>query len=155
MAPVFPRNAAALLIGIGHYDRADRIAGLRYATRDARSLARLLCDPEVCGFPRERVALLTDRKASRAGIDRHLSRWLPGQARGAEIVFLYFAGHGVVESVGGREEGYLVPWDADPEDVVRHGIAMADVARWIDALGADSVIVCLDCCHAGGILPHE
>jgi serine/threonine protein kinase len=155
MPPVFPRNAAALLIGIGQYDRADGITALPFAARDARSLAKVLTDPDVCGFPRERIALLTDAKASRSAIDRHLSRWLPSQARGAELVFLYFAGHGVVHSVDGREEGYLVPSDADPGDIARHGIAMSDVAKWIDALQADAVVVCLDCCHAGGILPRD
>ena len=155
MPPVFPRNAAALLIGIGQYDRADGITALPFAARDARGMAKLLTDPDVCGFPRERIALLTDAKAGRSAIDRHLSRWLPAQARGAELVVLYFAGHGVVESVAGREEGYLVPWDADPADIVRDGIAMSDVAKWIDALQADAVVVCLDCCHAGGILPRD
>ena len=79
MPPAFPRNAAALLVGVGRYARGDRIPGLRYAARDARALARLLTDADVCGFPRSRVAILTDADATRAAIDRHLSRWLPAR----------------------------------------------------------------------------
>jgi hypothetical protein len=152
-APAFPRNAVALLVGIGHYRRPDRIAGLHFAARDARALARLVRDDHVCGFPRDRVVLLTDAKASRAAVVRHLSQWLPREAKGAELALIYFAGHGTVELVGGREEGYLLPHDADPDAVVTHGVAMGDVARWIDGIDARAVIVCLDCCHAGGILP--
>ncbi len=152
-APAFPRNAVALLVGIGGYRRADRIAGLHFAARDARALARLVRDDQLCGFPRDRVVLLTDAKASRANLVRHLSRWLPQESKGADLVLIYFAGHGTVELVGGREEGYLLPHDADPDEVVAHGVAMGDVARWIDGIDARAVIVCLDCCHAGGILP--
>jgi serine/threonine-protein kinase len=99
------------------------------------------------------VVLLPNEKANRATLVRHLSRWLPQEAKGAELVVLYFAGHGTVEAIGSREEGYLLPHDADPDDIVTHGVAMGDVARWIDAIDARAVIVCLDCCHAGGILP--
>src|SRR4051812_11350387 len=153
--PTPPRRAVALLVGIGDYAHADRIAPLRYAGRDARSLARVLLDTDTCAFPRDRVKLLTDGKAGRAAVVRHLSRWLPEHAADADLVLLYFAGHGTVAHIGSREEGYLLPHDADPDDVVTHGIAMSDVARWIDAIPARAVLVCLDCCHAGGILPAE
>jgi serine/threonine protein kinase/uncharacterized caspase-like protein len=153
--PPTPRNAVALLFGIGEYQQGERIAPLRYPGRDARSLARLLADRDCCGFPRERVALLTDRHASRRDVVRRLSRWLPRQAEGAELVLIYFAGHGVVQPVGGRDEGFLLPHDADPDDVIGTGIAMSDVARWIEGIDAGAIVVCLDCCHAGSILPRE
>jgi serine/threonine protein kinase len=153
--PPTPRNAVALLFGIGEYRQRERIAPLRYPGRDARALARLLADGDCCGFPRERVALLTDQHAGRRHMVRRLSRWLPQQAHGAELVLIYFAGHGVVQSVGGRDEGFLLPHDADPDDVIATGIAMSDVARWIEGIDAGAIVVCLDCCHAGSILPRE
>ena len=48
-----------------------------------------------------------------------------------------------------------MPHDADPDDVPRYGIAMSDLARWIGEAGADAAVVCLDCCHAGGVLPAD
>jgi serine/threonine protein kinase/uncharacterized caspase-like protein len=150
-----PRNAVALLFGIGAYHAAERIAPLRYATRDARALARLLADPDVCGFPRDRVAVLTDRRASRRNMVRRLASWLPEQARGADLVLIYFAGHGVVAPLAGRDEGFLLPHDADPDEVLSSGLPMSDVARWIEGIDAGAVVVCLDCCHAGSILPRE
>ena len=154
-APIGPRNAVSLLFGIGDYHQRERIAPLRYSARDARALARLLTDPEVCNFSRKRTSLLTDGNATRRSMVRRLSSWLPEQARGADLVVIYFAGHGVVQSVGGREEGFLLPHDADPDDVIGSGVAMSDVARWIEGISAGAIVVCLDCCHAGSILPRE
>jgi serine/threonine protein kinase len=146
------RAGVALLIGIGSYLHGERIPPLRFAPRDARSLARVFADPDVCGFPRDRVVLLTDRKARRDEVVHRLSGWLPAQARGADLVVIYFAGHGTVQRVGPREEGFLLPHDADPDDVITRGVAMADVTRWIEGLEAGAVVVCLDCCHAGKII---
>jgi serine/threonine-protein kinase len=147
------RNAVALVAGIGAYRQAG-IPTLRYAPRDARALARVLADPEVCAFPPERVVVLTNRQAGRTELARRLSRWLPQQGQGADLALIYFAGHGVVRRVGGRDEGYLLPHDADPDDVITGGIAMSDLARWIEDVHARAVVVCLDCCHAG-MLPQE
>src|SRR5262249_41478745 len=120
---------------------------------DARALARVLTDPEVCNFPDEGVALLADREAHRAELVSRLSRWLPEAAGdGVELALIYFAGHGVMHRAGGSEEGFLMPHDADPDDVVAHSVSMSDVAKWIGGINAHNVIVCLDCCHAGAVL---
>ena len=58
MATPAPRRAAALLVGIGAYRHADRIAPLRYAPRDARAMARLFADPDVCGLAPDDICLL-------------------------------------------------------------------------------------------------
>src|SRR5262245_49882874 len=149
-----PRNSVARFAGIGAYRDRARAPTLRYAARDARALARLLIDPDVCAFPSDRVAVLTNRQAHRAELVRRLSSWLPEQGHGADLALIYFAGHGVAHRVGGRDEGYLLPHDADPDHPVACGIAMSDLARWIEDVHAAAVVVCLDCCHAG-FLPQE
>jgi serine/threonine protein kinase/uncharacterized caspase-like protein len=148
------RHGAAVLIGIGSYLRAEQVWPLRYAARDAEAMAGILSDPEVCGFPAHKVKLLTDQSASRDAVAHHLSKWLPEQARGAEIAVIYFAGHGMIHRIGQRDEGYLLPYDADPDDVVTRGILMTDLARWIEAIDAATVVVCLDCCHAAKVIPR-
>jgi serine/threonine protein kinase len=149
------RVGAALLVGIGAYECAGKVAMLRYAARDAEALAEVLTDSEVCGFPRDRVALLTDHGARREDVVHSLSKWLPERARGANLALIYFAGHGAVHRVGHREEGFLLPFDADPDDLVTRGVAMSDVARWIEGIDAEAVVVCLDCCHAGKVVTHR
>jgi serine/threonine protein kinase len=148
------RGGAAVLIGIGEYLHAEQVWPLRYAARDAEAMAGVLSDPELCGFPAHKVKLLTDQSASRDKVAHHLSKWLPEQARGAEIALIYFAGHGMIHRIGHRDEGYLLPYDADPDDIVTGGLLMTDLARWIEAIDAGTVIVCLDCCHAAKVLPR-
>src|SRR3954447_9054311 len=109
MAADGSRAGVGLLIGIGDYLHSDRVGPLRYAAHDARALAEVLVEPEVCGFPADRVLLLTGAEAGRDELVRRLSKWLPEASRGAEIVFLSFAGHGAVQRVGLREEGFLLP----------------------------------------------
>jgi serine/threonine protein kinase len=147
------RAGVALVVGIADYAR-ETVAPLRFAAHDARALARLLADPDVCGFPPDQVALLVDRRARRDAVVRRLSKWLPERGRGAELAVIYFAGHGMVRRMGSKDEGYLLPYDADPDDLGTRGVAMTDVSRWIEAVEARAVVVCLDCCHAGRVLPR-
>jgi serine/threonine protein kinase len=146
------RAGVALLIGINEYLRGDQIPALRFAVRDAETLADLLADDDVCRFASENVRLLTGPQAGRDELVRCLGDWLPRQARGAELTVIYFAGHGLVRRDGEREEGYLLPFDAGPDDLASHAISMADVARFVDRLESSAVVVCLDCCHAGQIV---
>lgn len=88
-------------------------------------MAGVLDDPEVCGFPAGKVKLLTNASASRDAVAYHLSKWLPEQARGAEVAVIYFAGHGMIHRIGNREEGYLLPYDADPDDLVTGGVLIS------------------------------
>src|SRR5581483_6208483 len=143
-----PRPGVALVIGVGDY-RHHGMVPLRFAVADAEALADLLTDPDVCAFPADRVALLTDAAAHRDAIVYHLSEWLPRHARGAELVVIYFAGHGTARALGRKEAGFLLPHDADPDNPVARGVAMGDLARWIEGLEATAVVVCIDCCHAG------
>jgi serine/threonine protein kinase len=147
------RHGAALVIGVGQYPHRD-IAPLRFATRDAHAMAAAFADPQVCAFPDDQVALLTDEAAHRDAIIHHLSNWLPQRGQGADIVVIYFAGHGMVQKVGKKEEGFLFPHDADPANPASRGVPMTDVARWVEGIEAQAVVLCLDCCHAGKVLPR-
>src|SRR5262245_11080228 len=135
------RQGAALVVGVGSYRHGGNLSPLPMARRDARELARLFVDPAFCAFPRENVSLLVDEKAGRSRIVRRLSDWLPQRARGAELAIIYFAGHGTTDRIGGKEEGYLLPHDADPRHVKDRGIAMGDLVEWIDNIEADSLVV--------------
>jgi serine/threonine protein kinase len=141
-------------VGIDQYEHAEQIPALRFAARDAEAVAAALADPDVGNFREEQVLLLTGAQATRDEVVRHLSKWLPGAVRSAELVVIYFAGHGMVHRVGLRDEGFLLPYDADPDDLVTRGVAMRDVEHWIGGLDTQAVVVCLDCCHAGKIIPH-
>jgi serine/threonine protein kinase/uncharacterized caspase-like protein len=148
-----PRNAVALVAGIGAYPDGSGVPQLNYARRDAEALARLLTDPDACDFRSDKVKELLDEEATRDALVRALSHWLPREARGAELALIYFAGHGAMHRSGEDEEGYLLCHDARLDDLVTRGVSMGDVAKWIRAIDARAVVVCLDCCHAGAVLP--
>jgi serine/threonine protein kinase len=149
---VSARPGVAFLAGINEYLHAEQIPTLRFAERDAEALAELLADGDVCRFPPERIRLLAGPQAGREEIVHSFEDWLPRQAKGAELAVLYFAGHGLVRRDGAQDQGYLLPYDADPDDLATKALAMTDVARWIERLEAAAVILCLDCCHAGQIV---
>jgi serine/threonine protein kinase len=65
---------------------------------------------------------------------------------------IYFACHGMVCALGQKEEGYLLTYDADPDNIVTRGIAMGDLVRWVDAIEARSIVIVLDCCHSGNVI---
>jgi serine/threonine protein kinase len=150
-----PRSGVALVVGAGKYLHADEVQPLPFATLDAQAMARLLSDPKVCAFPADQVELLTDEKARRETIVKGLSIWLPERARGVDIAVIYFAGHGMVQRIGHREEAYLLPYDFAPDNFGAYGVTMTEIATWIDAVEAKAVVVILDCCHAGHVLNRE
>src|SRR5437667_10572038 len=131
MTPSSTRNGAALIVGVSRYQHAERIAPLAYAARDAQALADVLSDPDVCGFPPNRVKLLTNEEATRDALYSGLSHWLVKRGHDSETVVLFFAGHGLVQAVGHRDEGFLLPYDADPEDVGTKGVRMSEVGQWL------------------------
>jgi serine/threonine protein kinase len=145
-------RGAAIVVGVNNYRHGSSLTPLPMARRDARTLARLFVDPAVCAFPREKVSLLVAEKAVRSRIVRRLSDWLPQQARGTELAIIYFAGHGTTDHIGGKQEGYLLPHDADPRHIKDRGIAMGDLVEWIKDIEAESLVVILDCCHAGSLI---
>jgi hypothetical protein len=98
------RAGVALVIGVGEYLRAEGIERLGFATQDAAALAGSLADPALCAFPPDQVVVLTDGEARRDEVVHRLSRWLPERARNTDLVVIYFAGHGMVQTVGRREE---------------------------------------------------
>jgi serine/threonine protein kinase len=148
------RRALALVVGVGRYRLADRISTLPYATADAEAVAKALVNPKLCGFPEVGVELLRDAEATRDEVVSRLSKWLPSVADGAEIVVIYFAGHGMMPGPG-RESAYLLPYDADPGNLGTFGIEMGDLRKWVGWIKARAVVLCLDCCHAGKIIPRE
>jgi serine/threonine protein kinase len=145
------------VVGIGTYRSAGgRVRDLPCAVHDAREVANALADPVVGGFPPDQVKLLCDDEATREEIVTQLSDELPARARAAELAVIYFAGHGM-QRPGSPREGYLIPtdWDGQQTRLAARAIPMRDVARWVGAIPAASVVLILDCCHAAQVGVRE
>ena len=144
----------AVLIGIGDY-RDPSISDLNYAAADVNSVYSLLTDPRRGGFPKENVQLILDRKATRRSIVKAIGDWLFRKAGPDDEVFVYYAGHGAVETdrTGTEPDGlakYLVPADADPKTLFVTGISNGELARMFQALKTKRLVFFLDSCYSAG-----
>lgn len=147
----WPVDAHALVIGISSYLHFPQVPAT--VAKGARRVSEALGDPEMCGYPPEQVRCLCDREATREAILEELeilSVHEPGST-----LLVYFAGHGGTEGGSasgnnGTGETYLLPVEADPENLGDTAISGGELAAALSALRGN-VTVIFDCCHAGGL----
>jgi Caspase domain len=152
--PVPSRNAYAVVIGVGRYE-APKIPTLKYAVADAEAVYNVLVG--TAGFKKENVLLLTDRserKPTLRNIKYALGTFLARTAQKDDTVIVYFAGHGApeVDQSGRERDGYakyLIPSDADPDDLFSSALPMDDLQAIFGRIEAERVVVFLDACYSG------
>ncbi|MEM8931248.1 MAG: caspase family protein [Acidobacteriota bacterium] len=169
----------AVVIGVDYRrdedDDTPTFPPLRTPHADARAVAETLRDVqgyEVVGLSKKHDGPLLGAKATRRRIHKVIQRLAAVKARASRdsAVVIYFAGHGVVRTDDqGRQVGYLVPWDADPDDASTW-LAMADLrdqlvdgirdaerlarleqTRPLERLTSRHVLLVLDCCFGGAL----
>jgi hypothetical protein len=143
-------NGHALVIVVSQYPQIQPLP----PAADATDLAGVLRDPSACGYAPEHVMLLQESEATRVRILDELDRLAQRATRDATAI-VYFSGHGG-RSPGDRSESYLLPIDGawgSPERLEATAISGQLLAGKLDAIGAERMLVVLDCCHAGGV-PH-
>ncbi|MBI4609583.1 MAG: caspase family protein [Candidatus Rokubacteria bacterium] len=155
-APPVPavRDRWAVVVGVGAYE-SPGIPRLRYAIPDAEAIYQVLTGP--AGVKKENVLLLTDRTERKPTL-RNL-RWALGtllarRAKKDDLVIVFFAGHGApeVDPRGIERDGlakYLVPIDADPDDLYATALPMDEFQTIFGRLEAERVVVFLDTCYSG------
>jgi uncharacterized caspase-like protein len=140
----------AVIIGISTY-RDSRIPSLRYATADARSFYAWLTSPEGGRYPPSRAKLIVDEQATGRNIREALFVWLK-QAIEEDMVIIFFAGHGSPESPDSPENLFLLPYDAQYDNIAATGFPMWDIETALKRfIKAKKVVVIADACHAGGV----
>jgi hypothetical protein len=148
------RDGYAVVIGVGRYE-SPSIPSLRYTVADAEAMYRVLT--ETAGFRKDRVLLLTDRserKPTLRNIKYALGTFLARAAQKDDTVIVYFAGHGApeVDQRGLERDGlakYLIPSDADPDDLFSTALPMDDLQTIFGRIEAERVVVFLDACYSG------
>jgi hypothetical protein len=140
----------AVVIGISAY-KDTRIAGLRYAASDARLFYEWLISQQGGGYAPSRVRLFLDSEATAQSIRNVLFNWLK-QALEEDMITIYFAGHGSPESPDSPHNLFLLPFDANYDDVASTGFPMWDIETALKRfIKAKKVVVIADACHAGGV----
>jgi hypothetical protein len=144
----------AVVIGVGHYESPD-IPKLRYSVPDAETIYAVLTGPG--GFKNDHVLLLTDKtekKPTYRNLKWALGTFLARSARKDDTVVIFFAGHGApeVDQRGIERDGlakYLVPSDAEPDDLYSTAFPMDELQTIFARIEADRVIAFLDSCYSG------
>jgi uncharacterized caspase-like protein/peptidoglycan/xylan/chitin deacetylase (PgdA/CDA1 family) len=143
-------NSWAILVGIDDYKKWPR---LQYAVRDAEGVGQVLV--QKFGFARERVIMLKNEQATRAGILGAFHDLLEcGKSAGGlqpnDRVFVFFAGHGATRKLSsGRDLGYIVPYDADPDNLALDAIPMTEIQNIAESLPAKHELFVMDACYSG------
>ena len=141
------REKWALLVGISSFQ--DPSLNLKYAAKDATDFSNFLI--KEANFKPDHVKLLTDADATRANIISLLGdKWLKRVAQKDDLVVIYISSHGTQAAHQVGDTNFIVPYEANFENIVFSGIPM----QWLNAGLADLVhcdrtYVFLDVCHSG------
>ena len=151
--PPPPSTQWAVIIGVGAYE-SSAVPRLRYSVADADAVYQTLIG---AGFKKENILLMTDkteRKPTLRNIKWALGTFLARSAHKDDLVMIYFAGHGAseVDQRGIERDGlskYLVPVDADPDDLYSTALPMDEMQNVLARIEAERVTVFLDACYSG------
>ena len=143
------RNVWAVVIGINAYTHVPKLS---YAVNDARGFYRILVEEN--RVPAENVTLLLDEKAALHKLRSVLGTQIKKKAGKEDMVIIYFAGHGATERDtmspdGDGLEKYLLPVDADPEDLYASALPMRELSHIFNRLRSDRLIFIADACYSG------
>ena len=152
-AKTYRENAHAVIIGINTY-QDPKIQDLRYACADAQGVYDVLTDPELGRFSPENVTLLLDGEATRRNISTEIGTKMRRRAGEKDLVYVYYAGHGSAEidpkcQYRDGVEKYLVPSDAELDDLFSTGIAMEEIQKYFRRIESKQVIFFIDSCYSG------
>jgi tetratricopeptide (TPR) repeat protein len=137
----------AVVVGVSQHQHLPPAAQLNYAHRDAEDFAAFLRSNTGGALPASHVRLLTNQTATLASIRAALHTWLVESTAPNDIVYVFFAGHGVVAE---RGEGYFLAADSDPQNLHATGLSFAEVENTLTRrLRASLVVFTADACHAG------
>jgi uncharacterized caspase-like protein/peptidoglycan/xylan/chitin deacetylase (PgdA/CDA1 family) len=139
-------NSWAVVIGINDYSKWPK---LQYAVSDADALRQTLV--ERFGFASERIITLEDAGATRSAILSAFHDKLgKNQLQKNDRVLVFFAGHGATRKLNsGREVGYIIPVDADPNELASDAIPMTEIQNIAESLVAKHVLFVMDACYSG------
>jgi hypothetical protein len=136
-----PAGSRAVLIGVSAYEYTE-FPPVRAARNSLQAMRWLLADPELCGWPPERITVIAN-PISAADLLTDIVE-LADTASGA--LLLYYVGHGVLS---GRGEVCLTVTSTHPDRPETSGLPWNTLADVLRSSPARSRLSILDCCFAG------
>jgi uncharacterized caspase-like protein len=143
------RNVWAAVIGIDNY---QNVRHLKYAAKDARAFYEHLV--KNTQIPKENISLLVNQEATLMQLRSILGTYLKRKAGKEDMVIIYFAGHGASEKDAMSPDGdglekYLLPYDANPNDLYASALPMSEVSRVFNRIRSERLIFLGDACYSG------
>lgn len=142
--PAEPVSPELYVVAVGVSDYADPRYNLGYADKDAADFADILASKTAGRFAAVHPLLLTDAAFS-AGSMEQIGRFL-SQARRDDVIILFYAGHGVLDS---SLDYYLATHGMDFADPARGGIPYDDFVGILDGTASVNRYCFIDACHSG------
>lgn len=141
----------ALVIGISQYkNNLNGVRNLDYADADARAIYDFLQKPVAGGFARENMLLLTNEKATLAGIRQALTSFVT-TASANDLLVIFLAGHGAPDP-SARQKLYVIAYDTSVADLAETALPMSELRRLIEQnIKSKRVVLLLDTCHSAGL----
>ena len=149
------RQKWALLIGVNQYPES-KVNALNYAVNDALAIRELLVHE--LNFPEKNLVVLTDRQATKKGIEDQLNRLTDtNRVKKDDQILVFFSGHGQTVPTNSGEMGFLVPYDArinmsdtsNPSQYLSSCISMDKLKEISNMTPAKHVLFLVDACYSG------
>ena len=102
-------KAVGIAVGIGQF-RDNGVPRVKYAQQDADVVAKYW--NVVGGIPSERIRRLLDSRGLKNDLIETFEEWLPRQADGTTVVYVFIAGRGQVDPTTGAVS--VIPFDGTP-----------------------------------------
>ena len=139
----------ALIVGINSYTHLPQ---LKYAVRDAEAFRDLVLKRQIVN--EENLFFLIEDDANINNLRKVLGTTLKRKAAKEDMVLIYFAGHGATERDAKSPDGdglekYLLPINADPNDLYSTAIPMREISYVMNRINAEKLIFIVDSCYSG------
>ncbi|MFJ8929025.1 esterase-like activity of phytase family protein [Streptomyces sp. NPDC102364] len=138
---VDPEKSACLLIGVNDY-RHDTMERLDSVEHNLRRLRDVLTDPDIGGFPDERVQVLPNPVAAR---DVTVAIEVAGRLAAEDTLIVYYAGHGVRE---GEDNRLFLTLPGTERGQPETCVDTMYVRKAINRSPAPRTVLILDCCYS-------
>ncbi|KPA14818.1 cell envelope biogenesis protein OmpA [Candidatus Magnetomorum sp. HK-1] len=142
-------SVQGVAVVIGNYDYKN-VPKVEYARRDATIMAEYL--KQVFGFPSENIITIHDASLANM-VDVFGSKGMAAKSRisnyfsKGDDIFIYYTGHG---APGLRDKkGYLVPVDANPDNIETTGYSLETLYSNLDQIKATKKTIVIDACFSG------
>ena len=137
----------AVVVGVSKY-RESKIPRLDNAEKDALAFGEFL-NTQNRIFKKTRVIMLTNEKATKSEVEKHLYYTLP-KAGKDDTIILFFSGHGAYDPFRPKNKDFLfLTYDTDPDYVGTTAVKMSGL-DFLKGIEAERVVIIADACHSGG-----